>query len=58
MNHIRDHQCIHRGSEILQKFIVKKDTLDNKKIYYEDIKNKETKNTMRNKEKMLWRSIR
>jgi len=54
MNHIRDHQYIQRGSKILQKLFVKKDTQDNRKknIYYKDIKkNKERENTMRNKEK-------
>lgn len=60
MNHIRDNRCIQRGSEILQKLFVIKDTHDTRKEQkcYEDIKNKERENTMRNNEKTQWRSIR
>jgi len=62
MNHIRNHQCIQRGSEVLQKLFINKDTQDigkKKKRYFEDIKkNKETDKTRINKEEAQWRSIR
>jgi len=65
MNHIRDHQCIQRGSEILQKLFVNKDTQDTRKEkqilwrYKKKQRNREheekqRRNTME-KYKMEWR---